>query len=57
MPHIPQLAGDKGGKFLLLTQVYGSWLNIAEIELSVLMRQCLCWRIPDIETLRRETQA
>ena len=35
----------------------GSWLNIAEIELSVLTRQCLCRRIPDIETLRRETKA
>lgn len=39
------------------TPVHGSWLNIAEIELSVLTRQCLCRRIPDIETLRRETKA
>ena len=39
------------------TPVHGSWLNIAEIELSVLTRQCLCRRIPDIETLHRETQA
>ena len=39
------------------TPIHGSWLNIAEIELSVLTRQCLCRRIPDIETLRRETQA
>ena len=36
---------------------HGSWLNIAEIELSLLTRQCLCRRIPDIETLRRETKA
>ena len=39
------------------TPKHGSWLNIAEIELSVLTRQCLCRRIPDIETLRRETKA
>ena len=39
------------------TPIHGSWLNIAEIELSVLTRQCLCRRIPDIETLSRETQA
>jgi len=35
----------------------GSWLNMAEIELSVLVRQCLDGRIPDRETLRRETAA
>ena len=33
------------------------WLNIAEIEFSVLSRQCLCRRIPDQETLKREVQA
>lgn len=37
------------------TPKHGSWLNIAEIELSALTRQCLDRRIPDIETLRRET--
>ena len=31
----------------------GSWLNVAEIELSVLARQCLDERIEDIERLRR----
>lgn len=36
------------------TPKHGSWLNIAEIELSALSRQCLQRRIPDIETLRRE---
>ena len=30
------------------------WLNIAEIEFSVLSRQCLSRRIPDQETLKRE---
>ena len=33
------------------------WLNIAEIEFSVLSRQCLSRRIPDQETLKREVQA
>ena len=39
------------------TPKHGSWLNIAEIEFSVLRRQCLCRRIPDQETLKREVQA
>lgn len=39
------------------TPKHGSWLNIAEIELSVLTKQCLNRRIPEIETLRRETTA
>ncbi len=42
---------------LVYTPKHGSWLNIAEIELSVLTRQCLSRRIPDLETLHRETQA
>lgn len=36
------------------TPKHGSWLNMAEIELSVLTRQCLGKRIKDIETLNRE---
>jgi hypothetical protein len=39
------------------TPKHGSWLNIAEIELSALTGQCLDRRIPDIETLRHETSA
>ena len=39
------------------TPKQGSWLNMAEIELSVLSRQCLDRRIPDQEALRRETAA
>jgi hypothetical protein len=35
----------------------GSWLNIAENELSALTRQCLDRRIPDRETLEQETTA
>ena len=42
---------------LVHTPVHGSWLNIAEIELSVLSRQCLRRRIPDLETLRYEVEA
>lgn len=38
------------------TPKHGSWLNIAEIELSVLTMQCLDRRIPDLETLTKETQ-
>ena len=39
------------------TPVHGSWLNMVEIEISVLVRQCLRRRIPDADTLRREAQA
>ena len=39
------------------TPKHGSWLNMAEIELSVLSRQCLSRRIPDQETLKFEIQA
>ncbi len=38
------------------TPKHGSWLNIAEIELSVFGRQCLDRRIGDEETLKRETR-
>jgi len=36
------------------TPKHGSWLNMAEIELSVLSRQCLDRRIPDQDALKRE---
>ena len=39
------------------TPEHGSWLNIAECELSVLKRQCLKPRLPDIETVEREAIA
>lgn len=39
------------------TPKHGSWLNMAEIELSVLARQCLDRRIPDFETLQQEVAA
>jgi hypothetical protein len=39
------------------TPTHGSWLNLAEIELSVLARQCLDRRIPDTTTLAAEVAA
>lgn len=39
------------------TPKHGSWLNIAELELSVLARQCLARRIPDQATLAAEVLA
>ena len=40
------------------TPKHGSWLNIAESELSALTRQCLrTRRIGEIEELRKETKA
>lgn len=39
------------------TPKHGSWLNIAEIELSALKTQCLDRRIPEIGMLRREVAA
>jgi transposase len=41
----------------IYTPVHGSWLNMVEIEISVLVRQCLKRRLPDIETLEREAKA
>jgi DDE superfamily endonuclease len=39
------------------TPLHGSWLNMVEIELSVLVNQCLKRRIGDIEQLQREITA
>lgn len=39
------------------TPKHGSWLNQAEIEFSILTRQCLDRRLPDPETLKREVAA
>jgi hypothetical protein len=39
------------------TPKHGSWLNVAEIELSALSIQCLNRRIPDIELMRKEVAA
>ena len=42
---------------LIHTPKHGSWLNIAECELSVLSRQCLSGRGADIPTIYDHTQA
>jgi hypothetical protein len=39
------------------TPKHGSWLNVAEIELSVFTKQCLDRRIPDMPTLQQEAKA
>ena len=39
------------------TPKHGSWLNMAEIELSILSRQCMDRRIPDQEALKKEISA
>jgi hypothetical protein len=39
------------------TPVHGSWLNMVEVEISALVRQCLKRRLPDVEALGRETKA
>jgi hypothetical protein len=51
----PQEAFELAQKFELhYTPIKGSWLNMAEIELSALARQCLDRRIGDIETFKKE---
>ena len=39
------------------TPKHGSWLNVAEVELSVMIRQCLNRRIDSIDFLRTEVDA
>jgi len=39
------------------TPKHGSWLDMAEIELGILSRQCLSQRIDNMEDLRRQTHA
>ena len=39
------------------TPKHGSWLNIAEIIISILARQCLCRRIPNLDRLAQELAA
>ncbi len=41
----------------VFTPKHGSWLNMAEIELNVLIGQCLNRRIAEIETMRSEVKA
>lgn len=54
----PQQARDISERLEVhYTPKHGSWLNMAEIELSVLARQCLDRRIGDAEELREEITA
>lgn len=54
----PEAAFEFAQRFELhYTPKKGSWLNMAEIELAALSKQCLDRRIADQETLRREAQA
>jgi len=39
------------------TPKHGSWLNMAELELGILKRQCLKRRLPDLATVAREIAA
>lgn len=41
----------------VFTPKHGSWLNMAEIELNVLIGQCLNRRIAEIEVMRSEVKA
>ena len=43
--------------YFVYTPKHGSWLNMAECKFSVLARQCLDRRIPDMETLAKEVEA
>jgi hypothetical protein len=55
----PERARRLAGRVeFVYTPVHGSWLNMAEIEISAMVRQCLGKRrLVDIETLGRETKA
>ena len=54
-----EIGGEIWDRFTIhYTPIHGSWLNQAEIEISMFSRQCLgTRRIPDLKTLRRESRA
>ena len=53
-----QEAFELTGRFEMhYTPTNASWLNMVEIELSAISRQCLARRIPDKQTLSQEVQA
>jgi len=55
---IPEQAKALWERFeFIYTPKHGSWLNMAEIELSVLTRQCLSRRIESTELMQREVSA
>lgn len=54
----PQEAFELSQRFEMhYTPKSASWLNMVEIELSILSKQCLDRRIGDMETLEREVKA
>jgi hypothetical protein len=55
----PEMGAQVWDRFTIhYTPKHGSWLNQAEIEIGIFSRQCLgSRRIPDLETLRRESRA
>lgn len=54
-PHIARALLEK--LEFVYTPKHGSWLNMAECEFSVLARQCLNRRLPDMETVRKQIDA
>lgn len=55
---LPQEAKRIWDRFeFIYTPKHGSWLNMAEIELNVLMGQCLNRRINNMVTIRKEVKA
>lgn len=54
----PVVAKELWDRFeFVYTPKHGSWLNIAEIELNVLIKQCLDRRIDTIEEMQAEVKA
>lgn len=54
----PEVAKTLWDRFeFLYTPKHGSWLNMAEIELNVLIRQCLDRRIDNIQEMRSQVAA
>jgi hypothetical protein len=54
----PEKAKALWGRFeFVYTPKHGSWLNVAEIEINVMVSQCLSRRIDSIETVRSEVAA
>lgn len=54
----PEKAKQLWDRFdFVYTPKHGSWLNMAEIELNVLMGQCLNRRIDNIEKVMKEVEA
>ncbi len=54
----PEEAGRLGHRFEVhYTPKHGRWLNMAEIEINLLSKQCLNRRLPDRDTMIQESDA